>query len=331
MSVISNLWILVGIFVMVTIANLFFTAYKLKLLPLLIMVIGSVIFIVRLLLFIGSIENDIVDVPVLLSLIICMIICIVYIYLGGRKGSVLTETIVISELSGRPVGTVKQRIAWVDPLFTQMGTTLDLRRIPLVMPTTPTLITLKKIKAWIRDIRIMIKRDNDQEGAKILTIEGGLETIKAEIMRCTDEFFIHKVGTLEPSALDSDKGTTIHDMEHELSERINRFCESQNYPYIVLNITIGDTELDPAYYEALALKVIEALKQEAKDIAADALKKRVKSVGEYVMPSGSESEQLQAAEVILEIVKKTIDKKQFSFDGDLSKLVKEVAKILKTR
>lgn len=254
---------------------------------------------------------------------------LVYISMGGTAGGQKTTTLVVGRLFEMIVGTMDSGINWFDPIFERLTPLINLKDLPLVIASTPDLQTAQRgIKAKVKEIGITRKVQGNIK--RLLVIEGGFEAIKELEHHFINEFFLHAIGRLTPLQLDQDKEHTIHDLCCGLKFALNQWYLDENYPFeIVGNILIGDTDLDIAYYNALAEKAIRLLKEQAENVTADALKVRVKDMGEYLMPGGTEAEQNNAARVTLGIVKEAINTNRYSLDADARLLAIEIAKILK--
>jgi hypothetical protein len=331
-ELITNFWILFifAIAIVIVKVSIPTISYYFRL-SLIIVFIAMIVFSFKIFFLVGEVDpgND-EDAWRLVSLTLFLLLFSAYAIAGGIKGSFKTETIILSKVSGDSVGTMKYKLNWVDPFFEMLSPSIDLRKIQLRVASTPDLQTSSRgIKAKVKEISLMIQKKGDAR--KILKIEGGFETIKERILSSMDEFFIHRVGSLSPQDLDTDKAATIENMITDLTDELNHFCSNNNYPYKVKDILIGDTELDQVYYEALAEKVLTALREEAKDVSAAAIKNRIVDVGNTLLPNGTENEKVQAAQIALNIVKKTIEEKKFGVDMDLKVLIREIALLLKKR
>jgi hypothetical protein len=274
-----------------------------------------------------------------------IVTAILYIVAGGRTVAFKTQTGVFSSISGHPVGILNAgSLHWVDPFFER--TTVDpgkdnvsanLKELHILIEKTDELQTADRgIRAVLKEISIMVHLTGDIR--EIFEIEGGMETILIRIRSFIDEHLIHEIGHIMPVDLDTDKKNTLNKLTEGLEHSINQYCRRMNYPYQVVNrsnqesdILIGDVELDKAYYEALALKSLTILRNHAKDEDARSLRERLLAMGKQLLPNGTASEQLNAAQISLEIVKKNINETKFGINVDSEELFKELVRILRGR
>jgi len=299
---------------------------------------GFVFFAVEFLMILSNDEFNIIP-------IIYTLVCGSYIIAGGKKLAYKTQTGVFDEITGQPVAVMKTGTGWADPLFEKTTISVDgpknisadLQQVKILIESTPAMQTKARgIQAKVKEIVFMLKfieTGNDLENMKkLFDIEGGIVTIQKRVFLSTLEFFLDRVGQLLPVKLDTDKCDTLRQLGIDLKVWINNFCHDNNYPYEIplsSTVTIGDTELDAAYYAVLARKTYEVLEQNAQDVTARRLRKRLIETGKQLLPNGSESEQLAAAKIALGITPKTIQDKKITLDGDLLRAMQDIASILR--
>jgi len=168
--------------------------------------------------------------------------------------------------------------------------------------------------------------------SELFNIEGGAATVRKRINKFVFQFFQAQINKIEAEDFDLNKGDVIQKLTRELKAGINAYCTRNGYPYHIHDdITIGDTELDKAYYEALAKKAIAVVTQQALDVDAEALLARIDKIGKGLLAGTaySDADRLQAAQITLGIVKKDIQFKKFGVDPDTAVLLKAIAEILK--
>jgi hypothetical protein len=263
-----------------------------------------------------------------------------FIYNGGKSLSYKTQTGVWDNITGKPIGVMKEGdLNWSDSVFTKTTTSVngepnvsaDLQEIEIVIESTPDIQTKTRgVQAKVKEISFMLHLHGHID--RLFDIEGGRETILRRINKFTLQFFQDRVGQIEATTLDQDKGTQIRTLADQLKLEVNQFCRDNNYPFDIVNVvTIGDTELDPSYYAALAKKEIALLTQEALDVDANALLARIDKIGKALLKGTtySDADRLQAAQITLGIVKKDIQFKKFGVDPDTGVLLKAIAEILK--
>jgi len=324
-----NLWIFVAIASCLAFINLLWpeVSYEFKLsliIAVLVIIYFSVFTVINLNLF---------------TFIYCLALCF-FVYKGGNDVPIKTATGVFSTVNNNYLGrmdtgsfTLKN---WADPIFNKVtanvdgipNTTIDLQPLKVEVMETPEMQTKTRgIQCVVKNIVLMLKFEGDMK--LLFDIEGSVQTIKE---RCTSfvlEFFLDKIGEMNPVDLDTDKGNTLRNLGNQLRTELNQFCKDNKYPYKIgknSTVTIGDTELDKEYYKVLGAKKYAELEQDAEDVKANRLTTRLRSKGLELLPNGTEAEQFAAAKVALGITKETIEKKTFGLDGDTGKLAKEIAK-----
>ncbi len=270
-----------------------------------------------------------------------------FIYKGSRQVAYKSITGVFSRTTGSLVGVLKTGNHWIDPWFeytsvglgTEINTAADLQTIKISIPETPWMQTRTRgMQAKVKHIIFMLglPEGSSAEAKKaletILGIEGGGETIKERIMEFCLEFFLDEIGQKDPHDLDTDKHHTIENLGKDLKKGVNDFCDKNHYPYRIPKdsiVTIGDTELEEVYYEALRKKVLAGLEGQAENKKADMLKARIKKMGKDLLPGESSARQVEAALIALGITKKTIEEKKWNFDHETGEMFKAIALLLR--
>jgi hypothetical protein len=269
--------------------------------------------------------------------------CATYIIAGGRSVAFKTQTAVFSRITGNPIAVLQSgSLKWVDPIFELTtvnpgveNVSANLKDLPIRIEKSAKLLTKNHVQAWIKDISFLLHLQGDVK--ELFNIEGGTEIVMERIEHFINEFFIGEISKYLPKDLEEDKHGIIERIAEELEEKINTFCRKMKYPFRVVNnsdseqpdILIGDIELDPKYYESLAKTALAILDNEAKDKDAEALRKRVIDMGKSLLPSGTEAEQINAAQITLGLIQKNINETKLSLGTDMPGLIKEVIAILK--
>lgn len=268
----------------------------------------------------------------------CLLFCF-YIYMGAKSVPFKTATAVFSRVTNLMVGRIGAGLHWVDPLFERATTsvdgvpnqTIDLQELKIdIEESTEHHTATKGIKARVKKIVFMLKVTEDIP--RLFDIEGGPETVRERVLGQINFILLDEIGQILPVTLDKDKGNTIKDLAKRLKDRVNQFCQDNDYPYEIpgnSEITIGDTELEAEYYKVLAKKEFMKLEQDALNVEAKMLKKRLLNLGNSLLPTATENEKLKAAMVALKITPKTIEEKTFGVSPEISVLMKELADILK--
>lgn len=320
---------IVCLFIFTLITNLF----KLRV-SLLIAIAGALYFTYK---FLDGVGNEDYSISPLIFLIVCCL----YILAGSKNVAYKTQTAVFSRLSGNPTGVILSAgLNWIDPIFeiatvSVNGTpniSVDLQKLKIEISETPEMQTQTRgIKAKVKHITFMLKLRGDIR--ELFDIEGGTKTVRDRIKAFVLEFFLDEIGHTDPVDLDVDKGGTIIRLAEDLKKEVNEFCTENNYPYqIVSTVTIGDTELEKAYYDALSKKALATLNQDAEDIIATRLRQRLVDFGQNVLRNeGSPKEQMEAAMIALKITPKTINDHKYVVDATIAKALTDIAKILANR
>lgn len=268
--------------------------------------------------------------PMLYLLLSCL-----YIYKGAVSVPFKTATAVFSRVTNLMVGRIGEGLRWADPIFETVTTsvdgipnqTIDLQELKIdIEESTEHHTATKGIKAKVKKIVFMLEVTEDIP--RLFDIEGGPKTVLERVLGQINFILLDEIGQILPVVLDEDKGNTIKELAERLKDRVNQFCQDNDYPYKIPNnseVIIGDTELDAEYYKVLAKREYAKLEQKAKDLEAQKLQKRIKLFGKRSLPMGTEKEQEQHALISLGIVKKDIQEKKYSLDTDLVQLAKDIA------
>lgn len=281
--------------------------------------------------------------------VIFFVLCCVLLYHGGRGVAYLSTTAVFDRMTSKPIRGLKAGSRnWVIPIFEYTGTSTDgvengslsLKELKVKIIETPKIQTKTPgIQAVVRDVVFMLRGKEDQM-QELLRINDGGKLVYERVVDYVYQFFHDKVGHTDPEELDTDKGTLIRKLANQLKVAVNRFCDANNYPYEIpkkSRVTIGDTELDEAYYQALAKKEIARLTNMALDLDAEKLLARLIKLGNDLLPdvpggaTYTPDQRLKAAQVSLKIVSETIEFKKFGLDADTAELAKAIAEILKKK
>lgn len=330
MDIINALWAMIVLFIAITIIKIWMptTSYILKL-SLVVAVIGAVYFAFFFIASLSTEEN---------STVCFMFMCawIFYIYKGGKSVALNTMSGVFSRINKQAVGTMKAgSLRWADPVFEVVTISVDgipnksadLQRFEMSMSETAMIQTKTRgVQAKVKTISMMLElAPNGIQD--ILIIEGGLETIKGRVHHFIDEFFLEEIPTLTPAALDRNKAKTIEHLREGLEGFVNHHCHENHYPYHVVHgsVIIADTELEAEYYKTLGKTAYARLENQAKNVDSVALKKRIADMGQKLLPSGTEKEQLEAALIALSIVKKDISTRTYNLDSETREMAKEIA------
>lgn len=259
-----------------------------------------------------------------------LLICLRFIYYGSKQVPFKTQTALFDEITGKPIpGKILQAgIHFTDPILEKVtastngepDVTVDMQEVRIKIHQTPQMQTKTRgIKALVRHIGLMLKLKGG-DLSRAFDVEGGVETMKKRIEDYVFEIVNEKISQTEAQRMDQDKKKFIHDeLAPFIKDEVNKFClkPANNYPYeIDEDVTIGDTELDEIYYIALGKKAITIMEQEAENEKAKMIRERLLETGKFLMPGGSEAEQLRAAQVSLGIVPKTITEKKIALDVD---------------
>jgi len=335
----SNTWILLKAASVLFIMKLVFPKLSYQVKSSLLIAIG--VFVLFVWQFIHSFSNEEVDFIspfyALLSLW--------YIYSGSRDVPFRTMTGVFSRFGSKLIGYLRAGSkGWVDPLFEyttvgtngELNTSIDLQAIKVHIEETPLMQTKTRgIQVRIKDITLMLKFIESEEGVmQMISIEGGTKVIKERIIGFCDEFFLDEIGEKLPVDIDTDKGNILENLSEKLKKEVNHFCDTNNYPYRIPSnsrITIGDTELQPEYYQALAKEAFAKLEGKAEKVKADTLRKRIQDMGKNLLPNGNPKEQTECALIALGITKKEIKEQKYDIDGNISVLLVKLAEILASK
>lgn len=270
---------------------------------------------------------------------VLMLLCLIYILAGCKDVPFKTQVAVFSRLTGKPTGVILESgLGWIDPIF-EFATVstdgipniaLDLQELMIEILETPDMQTKTRgIKAKVRDVLFFLKLQGDI--TELFEIEGGAETIRKSIMNKTLEFFLDEVGRIDPVDLDTDKSDILENLADKLKRKINKYCDDNEYPYkVVREITIGDTELEKAYYDHLAQKAYASLQADADDTTASRLKDRLlKLIKNF--PGNNEKEKMEYVMNALKIVPRTTTENKISIDPIIAKALTDIAKIFKQK
>ncbi len=274
-------------------------------------------------------------IPIILALV-----CAALILSGDRNVAYKTGTFVLSRLTNQPIKYLEAGIRWIDPVWEKVAmsadgeedTSADLQKLQIEIMKTPKMQTKTRgVQVIIMDIVFFLKL---KEGGvdMLFDIEGGPDTVYNGVETFTIGFFRDKVAEVGAEKFDTDWKTATADMTKNLKIAINQYCIDNEFPYeipITSTIVIGDTELDPEYYVALAKQVYAVLEQNAQDTIAKKLSARLLRAGKKILPGRTPAEQLEAAKIALSIVKKDIQQRGYSLDADIRILLTELAKIMK--
>lgn len=331
MEFVNSAWILLGMFIIITISKVLEAewSYKLKI-SLLTSIGGTLYFAIRFIILIDIAFN-------LWPLIFCVICCL-FIYYGGKTVAFKTTTGVFSRITRKPIGHMNAgSFNWADPIFEKVTTSIngasnksaDLQELRIEIAETPLMQTKTRgIQVKIKKITFMLELTGDI--AELFRIEGGAETIRERIVEYIDEFFLEKIGHTLPESLDQDKAKTIRVLAKKLKKEVNHFSAKNKYPYeIVSEVIIADTELEVKYYEVLAKKEFATLEADAQDVDANRLRERLLSLGSNLLPNSNEEERLKAALIALKITPQEIKKNIIGVSSEISILMKELVGILK--
>lgn len=272
-------------------------------------------------------------------IIYCLLFCF-YVYKGSKSVAYKTATGVFSRITNKLIGRIEAGLRWADPIYEVVtvsvdGTpnlTVDLQQLEIEIVETQEMHTSTRgIKAKVRNVVMMLEVIKE-EIPQLFEIEGGTLTVRERITSYINFFFLDEIGKINPVDLDEDKGNTLKVLAKKLRIAVNRFCRKNLYPYEIPKgsiVTIGDTELEAEYYKVLAKKEFMKLEQDALNVEAEMLKKRVLDLGNSLLPTATENEKLKAAMVALKITPKTIEEKTYGVSTEISVLLKELAEILK--
>lgn len=311
-----NVWVFVGLILAIVLPKIIDPkgSYSVRI-SLIIAIIGAVGYALEFFFFIATSNSGI------LAPIIGCLICVYFIYLGGRNVPFKTVTGVQSLVNNDFVGRKNAgSLNWVDPILERTtistdgktNTAADLQELVIEIPETPEMQTEKRgITVKVRDTIFTLKlMENSLHQA--FRIEGGLVTIRKRINSFVLGFYLRKVGTLDPKNLDTDKENIIEHIATELASEVNLFCERNNFPYETEGeVTIADIVLTSEYYTALGKKEFASLQVDADNVTAEGLTLRLQKMGKELLPSGTEAEQIHEAKVALGIVKQSEEKKTF--------------------
>lgn len=258
-----------------------------------------------------------------------------YIYKGARSVPFKTATAVFSKVTNLMVGRIGAGLHWADPFFERVTTsvdgvpnqTIDLQELKIdIEESTEHHTATKGIKAKVKKIVFMLKVTEDIP--RLFDIEGGSKTVRERVLGKIHFILLDEIGQILPVDLDEDKGDTIKELAERLKDRVNQFCQENDYPYEIPDsseVTIGDTELDAEYYKVLARREYALLENQAKDVDAEKLRERIANFGKHILPGVSAKEQTDSALISLGIVKKDIQERKYALDADLVQLAKDIA------
>ncbi len=303
--------------------------------------IGICIFAFQLISISSNIDvEQTIDAVQIVSCVVSLAICSFTAYLNGRQLTYKTMTIVVSRVTNKAVGVIGPGIGSIDPWFEITAKPISLKAEEVRIKETPWMQTgTRGILARILEISIMLQcKGNSDSKSKgnsdpksiisLYNIVGGVETVIERIKNFADEFFLDEVGVVEAQKLDTGRKKFREAMRIKLEKEINHFCCENGYPYIVKQILIGDTELSKQYYDALAELALTILRENALNKSAEMTGERVRALGKVLLPTGSESQQFEAAQITLKEIKKTIEDKKFGVDADMAKLIKLIVPVL---
>jgi hypothetical protein len=340
MELINCVWILVTLLVIILISKILIPKESYKYyVSLVVVIVGVIYFLIRMFTLLSiALDPENEFSFSFLAPGIALIICLIYIYFGGKSLKAKTSSCVVSNVTKEIVGIMNAGdLNWADPLFENVtidvnGTpnkSIDLRSLRIEIEETPSIQTLKRgIQAKVKNIIIMLQITGDIR--QVFNVEDGRTTMKKNILDYVEEFFLEKITHLDPEDLDQNKMDTIHYLRSELQSEVNKYCTENGYPYVISSTPIiGDTELDTKYYEALAKEAFAELDQRALDVEARRIKTRLLDLGKSLLPGSSENEQLKAAMVALKITPKSIEEKTYGASPEILELAKQLVAIIK--
>lgn len=287
-------------------------AYKIRY-SLIVTLIGIVLFFIEALyLFTEAPNNFSFLLPTLF-----MLVGLVYLFMGGTNVPFMTITGVFSKKTNRPVGRLKEgQTGWRDPISEEirsnpdsLDTAEELQAISGTIHETPWYQTSQRgIEARLLELKFYL-RFREDELYDALQIRGGSDTIRDNTSLELLSILWEEMGNHSPQTIDQ-KAQFKHDLATVLVEKLQHHLDETKTPYDVVNLTIGDSELPPKYYDALGKKHFTELEQDAEDEKARRITKRIKERGAELLPDGSHSQQNENALIALGIIKKDIHEEQ---------------------